>query len=216
LHVDVDCSFARSPDSWRYARRRVLAEECDLRASTDASWQLPECATPEWLARRRAIETLEHGDVASIYRSLRKALEDHKGELGAADFYYGEMEMRRFTKSDSAAKASRSEKLAVLGERSTLGAYWLVSGYGLRASRALIALLSTVLLFALALFLWGLEEKSFWRALLFGAQSTTSLFKTQDEPALEPVGQALQLPLRLLGPLFFGLALLSLRGRVKR
>jgi hypothetical protein len=33
--------------------------------------------------------------VAPLYRALRKAQEDAKDEPGAADFYYGEMEMRR-------------------------------------------------------------------------------------------------------------------------
>jgi DNA invertase Pin-like site-specific DNA recombinase len=32
---------------------------------------------------------------SDIYRALRKAQEDKKNEPGAADFYYGEMEMRR-------------------------------------------------------------------------------------------------------------------------
>jgi hypothetical protein len=33
--------------------------------------------------------------LAVLYRQLRKAQEDAKNEPGAADFYYGEMEMRR-------------------------------------------------------------------------------------------------------------------------
>jgi Luciferase-like monooxygenase len=34
-------------------------------------------------------------EIATIYRALRKGREDNKDEPGAADFYYGEMEMRR-------------------------------------------------------------------------------------------------------------------------
>jgi hypothetical protein len=33
--------------------------------------------------------------LALVYRALRKALEDGANAPGAADFYYGEMEMRR-------------------------------------------------------------------------------------------------------------------------
>jgi len=46
--------------------------------------------------------------------------------------------------------------------------------------------------------------------------SAAGLFKAPDDPRPELVGEALQLMLRVLGPLCFGLAMLSLRGRVKR
>lgn len=46
-------------------------------------------------------------------------------------------------------------------------------------------------------------------------QSTTSFLRAPDVTLTLP-GQVIQIALRLLGPLFFGLALLSLRGRVKR
>jgi hypothetical protein len=117
------------------------------------------------------------------------------------------MEMRRHD-----ARAGRAE-------RPTLWLYWLVSGYGLRGIRALVALLATILVFAL-LFWWvGFTPRPhFTRALLFSAESTSSLFRVPETPntALTELGEALQIVLRLLGPLFFGLALLSLRGRVKR
>lgn len=72
--------------------------------------------------------------IAGTYRSLRKALEDSKDEPGAADFYYGEMEMRRL-----AAPIESSE-------RWLLTLYWAASGYGLRASRAVMALLAVVVI----------------------------------------------------------------------
>lgn len=82
--------------------------------------------------------------VAAIYRQLRKVLEDGKNEPDAADFYYGEMEMRRHDATQPRA------------ERWLLAAYWAASGYGLRASRVLawlgVAMAATVL----ALMLWGL------------------------------------------------------------
>jgi hypothetical protein len=87
---------------------------------------------------------------------------------------------------------------------------------GLRASRALIALLATLLVFAGALSIWGFKDDGFWSALLLSAQSTTSLLKPSEDPNLRPFGDVLYLVLRLLGPLLFALALLAFRGRVKR
>ena len=64
---------------------------------------------------------------------------------------------------------------------SVLRLYWLVSGYGLRASRALIALALTVVVFAFLLDLWGFRpDQSFGRALLFSLGSTSSLFELRD------------------------------------
>jgi hypothetical protein len=75
----------------------------------------------------------------------------------------------------------------------------------------------TVLLFAGLLQLWGFSShESFGRALAFSAQSATNLVRTSPAHPLTLAGEWLQICLRLLGPLFFGLALLALRGRVKR
>jgi hypothetical protein len=146
--------------------------------------------------------------IAALYRQLRKGREDSKDEPGANDFYYGEMEMRR-------RSGSR-------GERSILWAYWLVSGYGLRASRALFAFVVTIfVLGAIPLALWGFPaahphpHHPYGRALLFALDSSISLLRAPTT-TLTAGGQVIQIFLRLAGPLFFGLALLALRGRVKR
>jgi uncharacterized protein YjbI with pentapeptide repeats len=148
----------------------------------------------------------EPGRLARTYRALRKGREDSKDAPGAAGFYYGETEMRR-------KEASGVEWLV-------LTAYWLVSGYGLRAWRALAALAVTIALFA-----WGFQafgfnpDQAYWRSFLFSVESTSSLFRGQtvvDASTLTDVGHILQIGLRLLGPLFLGLAILALRGRVKR
>jgi hypothetical protein len=65
--------------------------------------------------------------LAALYRELRKGREDAKDEPGAADFYYGECEMRRHDPTTPRA------------ERLVLWLYWLVSGYALQASRAVLA-----------------------------------------------------------------------------
>jgi hypothetical protein len=47
-------------------------------------------------------------------------------------------------------------------------------------------------------------------------ESSISLLREPNSDVLGDCGQVIAITLRLLGPLFFGLALLSLRGRVKR
>jgi hypothetical protein len=171
------------------------------------------------------------GEIANLYRALRKGREDNKDEPGAADFYYGEMELRR------AAARSRIE-------RWILNLYWLVSGYGLRAWRALATLLAVVLLAAVVFAFWGFlataqpprpvridpqgtliyEQPPAQRpagldelpaALRFSAQSATALLRGPDRP-LTPIGEWLHMGLRLAGPVLLALAVLALRGRVKR
>lgn len=85
--------------------------------------------------------------IAPVYRYLRKALEDGKDEPGAADFYYGEMEMRRLDQT--------RPKM----ERSLIAAYWAISGYGLRASRAVCALMAVMLLSFTLLLIFGIPNK---------------------------------------------------------
>lgn len=91
-------------------------------------------------------------EIAGIYRDLRKALEDSKDEPGAADFYYGEIEMRRLAarrhrhqRNDGGGAMERRPSWT---ERRMLDAIWAISGYGLRAWRAMAAL--TLLLVACA------------------------------------------------------------------
>ena len=84
--------------------------------------------------RLRGGKGLVPAALAPVYRQLRKSFEDGKHEPGAADFYYGEMEMRRH--ADDIPR----------GERSLLTIYWALSGYGLRATRALGWLLAAMTL----------------------------------------------------------------------
>jgi uncharacterized protein YjbI with pentapeptide repeats len=181
--------------------------------------------------RRRVIrEELTRGDegapdaerIARTYRALRKGREDNKDEPGAADFYYGEMEMRRRARPQEGDPPGAARTSG--WEWAILNVYRGVSGYGLRSSRALFWLLVTVLLFAWGLQAWGFDpDQNFWKSLIFSGESTSSLFRAaelgkegKEQIVLTDLGRVLQMGLRLLGPLFFGLALLALRGRVKR
>jgi len=223
LRMEGDVEFATPPAGWRWSRRRTLAEEHSWRIEQTrkgrkwAGWDDAACGLPDWvgLAVPDKRDTLGAGEIASIYRALRKGREDNKDEPGSADFYYGEMEMRRQRASQGLGRAP-GRVTRDRGERGILWMYWLISGYGLRASRALTALLFTVVVFAFVLYAWGFEQpESLASAFLFSTESTTSLLRGTDRP-LTTLGETLWVALRLLGPVFFGLALLSLRGRIKR
>jgi hypothetical protein len=199
-------------DRLRWTRRQTIAEEHHWRAEHGhgRGWYEGEVRAPDWLAQ--ASEPPEPEQIAGIYRDLRKGLEDNKDEPGAADFYYGEMEMRRHSGVHRHPGAPRDRPLVSL-----LWLYWLVSGYGLRASRALIALAVTIALGAVLLDLFGFEpgRGPDNGTLLFALESSISLLRAP-EAKLTAGGEVIQIALRLAGPLFFGLALLALRGRVKR
>ena len=74
----------------------------------------------------------------------RKGREDSKDEPGAADFYYGEMEMRRHATRAEAEESAEARHYGhwatATTEHAVLWLYWLTSGYGLRAWRAMAAL----------------------------------------------------------------------------
>ena len=144
--------------------------------------------------------------LAGLYRALRHAQESRSNEPGAADFYYGEMEMRRLASSTPWA------------ERVILFGYWLVAGYGLRGLRALAALGVVVIsgagLFHAVGFLPTRPTPSWRDSLLYAAGSALSI--SDEALKLKAWGKLLRILLRLLGPLFLGLALLSIRNRIKR
>jgi uncharacterized protein YjbI with pentapeptide repeats len=216
LRLEADVAFMRV--GWE--QRQVVAEECAWRAGqtrsgrwADPWW--PDRADPWWPEDLEKPMALAPGAIAGLYRALRKSREDAKDEPGAADFYYGEMEMRRHAhrRADRGNGGSRGRV-----DRSVLTAYWLVSGYGLRAWRALAWLAGITLAFAFAFHLVGFtrppQPATYWTSLLYAFRSTISL--TDNEVALTAWGQLLQALLRLTGPVLLGLALLALRNRVKR
>jgi uncharacterized protein YjbI with pentapeptide repeats len=240
--------FAETPRGWyrtaswpffrRWTRRLAVAEEHRWRAEGQRvpGWWTKELQVasegPIW---REPDRPTPH-QVAAVYRALRKGQEERKDEPGAADFYYGEMEMRRLTRlvgglgDDGALTPGEapaalplhvrshqdSTRRAPLSESPVLSLYWLVSGYGLRPSRALFALGVTVACGAFLLAAFGFEhDRSYGRSVLFALESSISLLRAPTA-RLTPGGELVAISLRLLGPLLFGLALLALRGRVKR
>ncbi len=214
LQLEGDVAFKLSPARLRWDWRLVVAEECTWRAdrTRPGRWTAPWW--PDWAGSERpAVQN--PGVIAGLYRALRKGREDAKDAPGAADFYYGEMEMRRHAHGQADGSQGWSGGQV---ERGVLTAYWLVSGYGLRAWRALAWFAGIAVAFALAFHLVGFtrppQPATYWTSLLYAFQSTISL--TDDQVTLTAWGQLLQALLRLTGPVLLGLALLALRGRIKR
>jgi hypothetical protein len=219
LRLEAGVSFATTPTllgrlGWDW--RQVIGEERSWRADRSSQWVAPRC--PAWSGVRQ--EALDAGQIAGLYRALRKGREDAKDEPGAADFYYGEMEMRRHARGRTSSTRNHGAQTPYGGrmERIILSAYWLVSGYGLRVWRALTWLAVLTAVFAAALHLIGFtrapQPTSYWTSLLYAFRATLSL--PDNDVALTAWGKLLQALLRLTGPLLLGLALLALRGRVKR
>ncbi|MEV8417666.1 pentapeptide repeat-containing protein [Streptomyces niveus] len=245
--------FASPPAGWRrqglrpvrWTRRRTLAEEHHWRAQAASQPAPPAGQAPSPRRWRTGAHhpdpahTPDPADVAALYRQLRKAFEDGKNEPGAADFYYGECEMRRHDHNGSPTT-----------ERLLLWAYWLLSGYGLRATRALGWLVTTMLVTIVLLMGFGLPVSSpkqeatgtvppgggkvtftidkqapknpavnrftsqrFDKALNITLNSVVFRSSGQD---LTTAGTYIEMTSRLLEPALLALAVLAVRGRIKR
>ncbi|MGH3869372.1 MAG: pentapeptide repeat-containing protein [Pseudonocardiaceae bacterium] len=207
----------------RWTRRQTLAEEHDWRYSNSSArtsrfarfnriaacpeWNPRECNFPEWATQwvGRPPLTLAPEDLAPLYRSLRKAQEDSKNEPGAADFYYGEMEMRRRSSATP------------LSERFILHLYWLSSGYALRASRAVALLLGIIILNGFLCYFIGLpgtRGSSIISSTVYVVETALSL-PTEQLQLSTPI-RILRIMLRLTVPLLVGLTILCVRNRIKR
>jgi uncharacterized protein YjbI with pentapeptide repeats len=193
---------------WRLTTRKREDWAAESTTHDQTQTSAPEIGRTAAGTRLRA----DPEELAKVYRALRKGREDEKDTPGAADFYYGEMEMRR-----NGARVFSWEHFV-------LWLYWLVSGYGLRASRALTFLAITVAGGAALLAVVGFRhgetydppyDSSYWWALLLAMESAISLSRAP-QVKLTSYGEIVQIGLMILGPLFVGLALLSLRGRIKR
>ncbi|MGV9920403.1 pentapeptide repeat-containing protein [Streptomyces cellulosae] len=237
IRLEGACTFNTTPPGvhwqrWRPVRftaRRVLAEEHHWRASQPGAVQ-------GWVpGSGRAAGPLQ---LAPVYRALRKTFEDGKHEPGAADFYYGEMEMRR-----------HSEGIP-RGERWLLNAYWALSGYGLRASRALGWLGAAMLLTIILMMAFGIAQddpkqtatgtvpagggkvifeidkddpqnptgdrftgERFEKALNVTLNSVVFRSSGQD---LTTAGIYIEMASRVSEPVLLGLGVLAIRNRVKR
>lgn len=235
LRLEGDTLFAGAPASRGrvslYSRRSTLAEEHRWRARRTSEPQREQSSS-------LGPAVAGPGQVAALYRALRLALESRGDAPGAADFYYGEMEMRRHDLTKPRA------------ERVLVSAYWLLSGYGLRATRAVTWLFLAMIATVAALVLWGQPSQTptpttagtigehtltlhtlpahpvltiplsqrFTRGRIGQAVPVVldaALFRNTDQN-LTPVGTYIDMAARLLEPTLLALAILAVRGRVKR
>jgi hypothetical protein len=179
--------------------RQVIQDEINVRREHSSLWR-------RFRASSDMPQTLSPQDVASLYRALRKNREDSKDEPGGADFYYGEMEMRRL-----AAPWTSVDRWLLTG-------YWLLSGYALRAWRALITLAGVFVVLAYFLCRHGFTlraHRDYIESVLLLVQTSVGLSRTSP-PELTSIGSAIQIAIRIVGPALLALAVLALRGRVKR
>lgn len=199
IRLEGHCLFASAPPGWswgralipvrRWTRRKLLAEEVSWRADPDR----PALARVGWIRRSNLVASpvgfedrlapaASPAQLAVLYRQLRKALEDGKDMPGAADFYYGEMEARRHDVQGTPR-----------GERALLHAYWLMSGYALRASRALGFLAVTAAVTFLLMMAFGLPDNQLDPQIIGTAPAPggrTVLTESTPDPALTlPLGQ---------------------------
>jgi hypothetical protein len=170
-------------------------------------------------------------------------LEDVKNEPEAADFYYGEMEMRRLASRVRGDDSDANHAAPSVIERVLLYGYWAVSGYGLRAWRAVtmmvVLVVGAALLFShLALATQLPPERiasinpndgavkyadpqpaapGFWTALNFSARESISLLQARTTSLnTEGFGTLVDFILRLAGPVLLAFIVLALRARTKR
>ncbi|WP_351233258.1 pentapeptide repeat-containing protein [Streptomyces sp. NPDC002133] len=238
LRLEGECPLAPAPSGLRrrglflvrWTARRTLAEEQHWHANRGRSG---------WTAAPAGVEVVGPAQLAPVYRQLRKSFEDSKNEPDAADFYYGEMQMRRHDRNRPRA------------ERALLALYWAVSGYGLRASRALGWLLGAMAATVLVMMLWGLPVDD-PKPATTGQLTGQDISLTTDKPDpvnptgslssrltaerwekslrivvnsvvfrssgqdLTTAGTYTEMASRLAEPVLLGLAVLAVRGRVKR
>lgn len=205
--IEPTVKFSTTP-SWWHSKRHCVADEFAWRLQAGGffskRWILGQPCIADDQGQPITLPTLHASQVAAVYRDLRRSFEAAANEPGAADFYYGEMEMRR---------RSREARLA---ERMIIWLYWIVSGYSLRASRAFIWLLALITGGAAVMVMKGFAEgpATYLNGLMFSIRA--ALPGIENTSKLTTTGEIVEIVMTLLGPVLFALALLALRGRVKR
>jgi len=202
--------------AWRSAKARGRAKAWSKALGAEGDRQdAPRQIESEWSRAARARDKrqgaslltegreLGPAEVAGVYRSLRKSVEAQSDEPGACDYYYGEMEMRRWDPTKS------------WWERAIIWAYWLVSGYGLRGSRSFFWLLCSLLVGSVLMEAFGLKGRHSWAvSVVAAAQSLVPGLRVSAQ--LTNNGEVFEIFLKIAGPVLLGLTALALRNRIRR
>lgn len=209
LSLESTVELPTTPRFWS-VRRRCVADEIHWRASRSGPlarpWRslMPRSEEADRLARWQSGSPAP-GQIQSVYRDLRRGREGQADQPGAADFYYGEMEMRR------------RDKTAPTADRLVVTLYWLASGYGLRAARPLVAL-SAMLFVATIL----VRQSGFVDGAVDWATAALFTFRhvlpgiRRSPLELTHIGESVEITIGFFGPVFLALFALALRGRIKR
>jgi hypothetical protein len=240
LRLEGACHFANVPPGIRRSGWRLIRWTPRWTLAEEHSWRSAQHHNSDgWANTPEGAEVAEPAALTAIYRQLRKSFEDGKNEPDAADFYYGEMEMRR------------NDLRRPKAERGLITAYWALSGYGLRAARTLAWLLVAMSVTLLAMMLWGLptdDPTQVSRGQIKGASiSLTTETKDPENPhsplrerisskrfekgvrvvlnsvvfrssgqSLTTFGTYAEMASRVTEPVLLGLAALAIRNRIKR
>lgn len=209
--IESNVTFLRNPGPFR-TMRKCIADEYLLRIdwghrSWRKKWEaiVDESGQDSHTFNHAPMEANAASQVSGVYRELRHSYEAKKDWLGASDFYYGEMEMRRL------------DSFSPILDRSIVYLYWLASGYGLRVWRALFSLLLTVAIGALFFFL-GMDSpsqnSSIFYIFLISIRSVIPGLSARAD--LSYVGQLNEIALAIIGPVLLALTALAIRERTKR
>lgn len=227
LRIESGSTFEYAPRGPR-THREVIAEEHAMRATRGGDGWDPSATKDAPTGHTSKVGPAE---LARIYRGLRKAREDMRDAPGAADFYYGEMEMRRL-ESRGELKHWRGVGPWALhaGSYLLLELYRLCGGYGVRPSRPLILFAILAMLAAIWVDVGDLVHHlvtvagasqpkevaaDFGQCLVFVLRSAL-LLPTSPEVTANTGAEWVQIAARVLGPLFVGLFAFGMRARVHR
>jgi uncharacterized protein YjbI with pentapeptide repeats len=228
LRIDSGISFQHAPRGAR-THREVVAEEHAMRAkpTSGAEWNPP---ATRLLAGMHA-RPVGPGELARIYRGLRKVREDSRDAPGAADFYYGEMEMRRLAARAHLGEWGGPGQWGLhAGTYLLLEFYRLFGGYGVRPSRPFLLFVFLAALAAVAIDCGDLIHQvlpgkdathhilvaaSFEECLVFVLRSAF-LLPTSSGVSASIGAEWIQIAARVLGPLLIGLFAFGMRARVHR
>ncbi len=217
LRMQGNIQFAPAPRKPSLRRPWALLRSARETIAEEQHWRASRTKHADWAQHREhplsasgLIPIREPAQIAATYRALRKSHEDAKNEPGAADFYYGEMEMRRYAHNTR------------WPERIIITLYWLAAGYGLRAMRSIWSLAASVAFAALLLEYTGFTHHfhpGYLDTLIYSMQSILALSLQNGhiaQAALTRPGQVIHMALRVIGPGLIAMALLSVRNRIKR